>query len=303
MRRMVPHEARARLNPQGSGSAAACCTGPTAESRFAAGVAAPGGRRQAAEGGLGARAECQAPARRREPRNRAQARGLQHAVKPAASTDLQRAGRAAHATAKPTPLAQEPKRAAGCGEVCGAARVPGPLQHVTGPCARPGSAVQVGSCRPKAKSNRAQRESAGIVVSDTEAQAGRTRAVRQNVAAGKGRCGAHAVMAGKRGGSAGETAPKHCGELASSDKARQLPWQRPPAAQRAARGRMRVAYPAGGNHALSASCPATPAAAQPLPAGAGPQHAASRRPLPSRVRQIRQHALHGDVGSVIELRA
>ncbi len=161
--RMVRHEAKARLNPKGSGSAAACCTCPAGESPVPVGVGAPGSRPQVVEGDLRARAGRRKPVKRREPRSGEQARGPQHEVKPAASTDLQPAGRAAHVTAKATPLAQDPKREGDCGGVGGAARVQGQVRNVRGPSARPGSG-QARSYKPKAKSSRAQRESEGIVV-------------------------------------------------------------------------------------------------------------------------------------------
>jgi hypothetical protein len=142
------------------------------------------------EGDLCARAGRQKPVRRRKPRSGEQARGPQHEVKPAASTHLQPAGRAAHVTAKATSPGRDPKRAGDCGGVWGAARVQGQVRNVRGPSARPLSG-QARSYKPKAKSSRAQRESEGIVVPDGEARAP-TKAVRHNAAGGKGPCGGHA---------------------------------------------------------------------------------------------------------------
>ncbi len=189
MPRMVRHEAKARLNPPGVSGAAACCASPTGESPVPVGVGAPGSRPQAVEGDLCARAGRRKPAKRRKPCNGEQARGPQHEVKPAASTDLQPAGRAAHLTAKATSPERDPKRAGGCGGVRGAARVQGLGRNVRGPSARPESG-RASSYKPKAKSNRAQRESEGIVVLDG-AQVP-TKAVRHNAAGGKGPCGGHA---------------------------------------------------------------------------------------------------------------
>jgi hypothetical protein len=299
---MVRHEARARLNPPGRGWAAACCACPTGESPVPVGVGAPGSRPQVVEGDLCARAGCQKPVRRREPRSGEQARGPQHHVKPAASTQLQPAGRAAHVTAKATSLAQEPKRAGGCGGVWGAARVQGQVWNVRGPSARPESG-RACSYKPRAKSRRAQRESEGIVVPLGEAQAEPAKAVRHNAAGGKGPCGGHADGAGKREGMAGETGPNDPVDLVSSDKVRQLQRQLWAAAKRAPGGRVHVSYPAGGSDVLSATCTANLAPAQPLPLGAGPHNAASRRPLVSRVREIRMHGLSGGVGSHAGLRA
>jgi hypothetical protein len=218
---MVRHEAKARLNPQGGGSAAACCACPTGESPVPVGVGAPGSRPQVVEGDLCARAGRQKPVKRRKPCNGEQARGAQHEVKPAASTDLQPAGRAAHVTAKATSPERDPKREGGCGGVRGAARVQGQVRNVRGPSARPGSG-QARSYKPKAKSSRAQRESEGIVVPDGEVQASSTKAVRQNAAGGKGPCGGHAEIAGKREGMAGRTEPNDPVGRESGDKVRQL---------------------------------------------------------------------------------
>jgi hypothetical protein len=299
---MVRHEAKARQNPQGRGRAAACCACPTGESPVPVGVGAPGSRPQVVEGDLRARAGCQKPASRREPGSGKQARGPQHEVKPAASTDLQPAGRAAHVTAKATSLARDPKRVGGCGGVWGAARVQGQVWNVRGPSARPESG-QASSYKPKAKSSRAQRESEGIVVLDGKARAEPTKAVRHNAAGGKGPYDGHAEIAGKREGLAGKTGPKHPVGFEPIAKARQLQKQLWAAAKRAPGRRMHVKYPAGGRDVLLATCQATPAPAQPLPFGVGPHNAASRRPLVSRVREIRMHGLSGGVGSVFNLRA
>jgi hypothetical protein len=252
------------------------------------------------EGDLCARAGRQKPVKRREPFSGEQARGPQHEVKPAASTHLQPAGRAAHVTAKATLPERDPKRAGDCGGVWGAARVQGQVWNVRGPSAQPVSG-QARSYKPKAKSSRAQRESEGIVVLHG-AQAP-TKAVGHNAAGGKGPCGGHADGAGKREGMAGETGPKDPVDLVSSDKVRQLQRQLWAAAKRAPGGRVHVIYPAGGSDVLSATCTANLAAAQALPLGAGPHNAASRRPLVSRVREIRMHGLSGGVGSHTGLRA
>ena len=249
---MVRHEAKARLNPQGRGSAAACCASPTGESPVPVGVGAPGGRPQAVEGDLHARAGCQKPARRRKPCSGEQARGPQHEVKPAASTDLQPAGRAAHVTAKATSSARDPKHAGDCGGVRGAARVQGHVRNVRGPSARPLSG-QARSYKPKAKSSRAQRRlwrkvSEGIVVPDGARAS--AKAVRHNAAGGKGPCGGHADGAGKREGMAGKTVPNDPDDLVSSDKVRQLQRQLWAAAKRAPGGQLQVLYPAGRGEAL-----------------------------------------------------
>jgi hypothetical protein len=257
---MVRHEAKARLNPQGGGGAAACCASPTGESPVPVGVGAPGSRPQVVEGDLLARAGCGKSVNRRMPLSGEQARGPQHEVKPAASTDLQAAGRAAHVTAKATSPAQDPKRAGGCGGVRGAARVQGHVRNVRGPSAQPESG-QAGSYKPKAKLSGAQRESEGIVVPDGAPAS--TKAVRQNAAGGKGPCGGHADGAGKREGMAGGTGPNDPAGGDSGDKVRQLQRQLWAAAKRAPGGQVHVQYPTGRSDALSVTCMLIATPAQP----------------------------------------
>ena len=297
---MVRHEAKARLNPQGRGGAAACCACPTGESPVPAGVGAPGSRPQAAEGDLGARAGRHKPVRRRKPRSGEQARGPQHEVKPAASTHLQPAGRAAHLTAKATSPGRDPKRAGGCGGVRGAARVQGQVRNVRGPSARPESG-QASSYKPKAKSSRAQRESEGIVVPHGARVS--TKAVGHNAAGGKGPCGGHAEIAGKREGMAGQTVPNDPVDLESSDKVRQLQRQLWAAAKRAPGGRY---FHASCVPRWGLTSPGRRGDRQP---GADLLERVCRamlradRPLVSRVREIRMHGLSGGVGSHTGLRA
>ena len=254
----------------------ACCATPTGESPVPVGVGAPGSRPQVLEGDLCARAGRQKPVRRREPRSGEQARGPQHEVKPAASTDLQPAGRAAHVTAKATSPEQEPKRAGGCGGVWGAARVQGVERNTRDPSARPESG-QARSYKPKAKSSRAQRESEGIVVLDGAARVAPTKTVRHNAVGGKGPCGGHVAGAGKRKGMAGQTGPNNPGGDEPRDKVRQLQRQLWAAAKRATGGRLRVKNQAGGRDDLQAACRVVHNPAQSLFAGAGPRNAASRQ--------------------------
>jgi len=185
--------------------------------------------------------------------------------------------------------------------------VQGQVRNVRGPSVRPESG-QMSSYKPKAKSNRAQRESEGIVVLDGGVQAASTKAVGHNAAGGKGPCGGHAEIAGKREGMAGKTGPNNpddrdSKEDGSSDKVRQLQRQLWAAAKRAPGGRLRVKNPPCGRDDPQAACRAVHNPAQSLFAGAGPHNAASRRPLVSRVREIRMHGLNGGVGSLTGLRA
>jgi hypothetical protein len=140
----------------------ACCATATGERSVPAGVGAPGRGPRAVEEDFRARAGRQEPAGRREPRSGEPARGPQHEVKPADSTDLLPAGRAAHLTAKATSLGQEPKRAGGFGGIRGAARVQGVGRNRRDPSARPASG-RARSYKPKAKSRRARRASEAIV--------------------------------------------------------------------------------------------------------------------------------------------
>ena len=143
----------------------------------------------------------------------------------------------------------------------------------------------------KVKSRRAQRESEGIVVPDGATVS--TKAVRHNAAGGKGPCGGHAEIAGKREGLAGKTGPKHPVGVEPIAKARRLQRQLWAAAKRAPGGQVHVLYPAGGSDALTVACKLFAAPVQPLSFGTGPHNAARRRPLVSRVREIRMHGLSG----------
>ncbi len=291
---MVRHEAKATRSSQGRRGAAACCANPTGESPVPVGVGAPGSRPQVVEGDLCARAGCQKPVRRRKLRSGEQARGPQHEVKPAASTDLQPAGRAAHVTAKATSLAQEPKRAEDCGGVLGAARVQGLVWNVRGPSAQPKSG-QARSYKPKAKSSRAQRESEGIVVPDDGAQASSTKAVRHNAAGGKGPCGGHADGAGQREGMPGETGANDPDAGDCGDKVRQLQRRLWAVAKRARLRCLHAQHNACWGDAQQVAC--RPGQPSQSPSQKGSRNAAGRRPLVSRVREIRMHGLSGGVGS------
>ncbi len=175
-------EASARVD-----AAAARCVLPVGVSPVPASVGAPGSRPQASGGDPSARAGRRKPAAGK-PVGRKQARGPQHEVKPAASTEEQSGGRAAHFPAKATPTAPGPMCAVGSGGVRGAARVQGGARNTRDPSAQP-SSRQGGSYKPKAKSSAAQRESEGIVVPGKAVKA----------AGGKGPCGGEPKGSGARG--------------------------------------------------------------------------------------------------------
>jgi RNA-directed DNA polymerase len=129
-------------------------------------------------------AERQEPESRREPVIGRQARGPQHEVKAAASTQSQSesagwepAGRAAHVTAKATPAT----KVEGLGGVRVAARVQGSTRNAREPSAQPPSRTGA-SYKTKSKASTAQRKSEGIIVPSAPA----TKAVQNNAAGGKG---------------------------------------------------------------------------------------------------------------------
>ena len=188
----------------------------------------------------------------------------------------------------------------------GPQHVQGHERNVRGPSAWPLSG-QARSYRPKAKSSRAQRESEGIVVLHGVAQAASTKAVGHDAAGGKGPCGGHAEIAGKRKGMAGKNVPNDPGgegrEFEPSDEVRQLRRQLWAAAKRAPARHLHVKYPTRGSDALRVACGQVRQPAPPLLAREGPRNAASRRPPESRVREIRMHGLRGGLGSEVGLRA
>lgn len=156
-----------------------------------------------------------ARAGRRKPLRRKQARGPQHQVKPAASTDLQARSRAAHFTAKAMSGARDSgvAGATGLGGVGGAARVQGDVRNARGPSARPESGRGAGH-KPMAKVCAVQRKSEGIVVA--------TRAVANNAAGAKGPWGGNAGEAGTHEGMTGESGSNHPGGRKPSDQVRHL---------------------------------------------------------------------------------
>ena len=180
---MVRPEERGTNRAQARGVRGSGCTSPAGESPASVGAGAPSSRSQVLGRDPRARAGRRKPVRRRRSRSGEQARGPQHEVKPAASSDLQSGSRAAHVTAKATPVAQEPERAKGPGGVGGVARVQGVVRNRRGPSRSP-SSRQSGSYKSKTKSSAAERESEGIVVP--------WRAAEQNAAGGKGPCSGHA---------------------------------------------------------------------------------------------------------------
>jgi RNA-directed DNA polymerase len=182
-------------------------TDPAGESPVPVSTGAPGSRPQA-------RGEISVSrAGRQEPLRRERARGPQHEVNPAASSDLQRGSRAVHDAAKATPTAPGSGSAGGPSGVWGAAREQGSGRKGRGPSARP-SSRQGDPNKPKVKSGVAQRDSEGTVVPE--------RAVTNNAAGGKGPWGGRACGGGKRESMAGKPGSKYSRGPVPADKVRQL---------------------------------------------------------------------------------
>ena len=279
---MVRRDATNALTPSGGGAPAARCASPAGASPVPVGVGAPGSRPQVPEGDLCARAGRQEPARRRKPRNGEQARGPQHQVKPAASTEEQSGSRAAHVTVKATSVAGAPKLADDSGGVRGAARVQGESRNTRDPSVQPQSR-QGGSYKPKAKSSAAQRESEGIVVPNAVAQSTAANAVQNNAAGGKGPCFGHARCEGKREGMADKIGPNYPGARTCDVQVRQ------PQDGLWAGAKRQVAHrPRREPGTRSDAC-----VLPPDPCVVPAVHAPSRRPSASRVREIRTHGLKG----------
>ena len=203
-----------------------------------------------------------------------QARGPQHEVKLAASTQRQSGSRAAHVTAKATSTAQVPKRVAGPGGVRSAARVQGEVRNSGDPSARPSSG-QGASYKPGAKSAAAQRESEGARVPWTVAT--------KNAAGGKGPCFGHARNESKREGMAATSGPNHRDARTCDVQVRQ-PHRKPWAgAERLGSNRQRTTNRTRGD----ARGRVRDRAEYPV------AHAPSRRPSVSRVPEIGTHGLRG----------
>jgi len=87
-----------------------------------------------------------------------------------------------------------------------------------------------------------QRESEGVTVLKSEAQASRTNAVKKNAAGGKDPCGGRVGEAGKREGMAGETGPNSPRGHKPEDKVRQLQRRLCAAAKRHPKRRFHALY-------------------------------------------------------------
>jgi hypothetical protein len=260
----------------GVAPSASRCSCPAGASPVPVGVGAPGSRPQVRAETLVARAGRRKPVRRREPCSGEQARGPQHEVKPAASTEEQWESRAAHVTAKAMLDAPGPGqiRASSLSGVWGAARVQGWLRNTRDPSASP-SSRQGASYKPKAKSSAAQRESEGLVVP--------SMAATNNAVGGKGPCFGRARGEGKREGMAAKSGPNDPGARTCDVQVRQPQRELWAGAERRRSSRQRANEHGQGD-------------ARPCVRGRGVHvvvQAPSRRPSASRVREIRKHGLKG----------
>src|SRR5687768_802560 len=202
-------EARRAAKPRDEASR---CASPAGESPVPVSARAPGSRPQVSEGDLRARAGRQEPSAAQAVGGE-QARGPQHQVKPAASTERQSGGRAAHFTAKATPKTRSLDGVGGPGGVWGAARVQGEGRNTRDPSARPSSG-QGEPYKAKPKSAAAQRESEGTVVP--------VMVATNNAAGGKGPWSGHVEDAGKRKGMAAKSGPNDPGGRRPRDNVRLL---------------------------------------------------------------------------------
>ena len=144
----------------------ASCSGWTilgGVSPLSVGAGAPSSRSRVAGEIVPSQAGCQKPKAGVLSVDGKQARGPQHKVKSAASSDKQSESRAAHFTAKAMLVALKPDGAMSFGGVGDAARVQRIVRNRRGPSGRSLSR-QKGPYKPKVKAETDQRESEGIIV-------------------------------------------------------------------------------------------------------------------------------------------
>jgi hypothetical protein len=250
------------------------CASPAGASPAPVSVGAPGSRPQVVGGDPHARAGCRKPADRQAPDGGEQARGPQHEVKPAASTEEQSGSRAAHVSAKATSYARESGCARGPGGAGGAARVQGEARNTGDPSASP-SSRQGGSYKSKTKSSAGQRESEGLVVP--------RMVVTKNATGGKGPCFGHARSEGNREGMAAESGPNYPDARKCDDNVREPQRELGTGAKRREETRPGTELRRRADNRLCL-----------LGRGAAlDAHAPSRRPSVSRVPEIGTHGLKG----------
>jgi RNA-directed DNA polymerase len=183
---------------QPDGNPASRCDDPAGASPVSVSIGAPSSR-PAAEGETPtAEAGYRKRASQQKLISEEQARGPQHEVKPAASTEEQSESRAGHFAAKAASTTRAPKHGVDLGGVEGAARVQGSSRNTRDPSAQPTSWLDDAN-RPSAKGGIAQRKSDGVIVP--------TRIAPHNAIGGKGHERGRVVDEGKRKGMAGTTGP------------------------------------------------------------------------------------------------
>jgi RNA-directed DNA polymerase len=203
-----------------------CSIEPTGASPVRASAVAPGSRPQP----LGENPTAERGVKSLEKRE--QARGLQHQVNSAASSNLQRESRAAHITAKATSGARTSAASApGLPGVWEAARAQGSIGNRRDPSWQPTSGKDRPH-KPKVKLAGAKRESEGVVVPAKDGQ--------HNPSSGKGPHFGHAGQAGKRKGMAAR--PNYPGGRESADNVRQLQDKLCAAAKQSPRRRFHALY-------------------------------------------------------------
>lgn len=160
---MVRPDERRKRSARARRCRRSCWTPPGGVSPSPVSIGAPDSRSQARGEIPVSQAGRQKPNERRKPQGGKQARGPQHKVKPAASTNRQFGSRAAHFTVKAMSVASVPKHATGPDGVRGAARVQGGVRNRRGPSDQ-SSSRQSEPYKPKVKAEAGQRESEGVVV-------------------------------------------------------------------------------------------------------------------------------------------
>ena len=144
-----------RRDDVGARALASRRSSPAGASPVSVSAGAPSSRPAAERETSTAEAGFRKRASQRELISEKQARGPQHEVKPAASTDSQSESRAGHFAAKATSTTRVPKRGVDLGGVEGAARVQGSSRNTRDRSAQPSSWLG-DATRPRAKGGIAQ---------------------------------------------------------------------------------------------------------------------------------------------------
>ena len=215
------------------GKPASRCDDPAGASPASVSIGAPSSR-PAAEGETPtAEAGFQKRASQQKLISEKQARGPQHEVNPAASTEEQSESRAGHFAAKATSTSRVSKRDEDLGGVEGAARVQGSSRNTRDPSAQPSSWLGDAN-RPSAKGGIAQRKSDGVIVP--------TRTAPHNAVGGKGHERGHVAEEGKREGMTGTTGSNSPERRRPIDKVRQLQRRLCAAAKQSSERRFHALY-------------------------------------------------------------